>query len=95
MLFLETVPMKLCGRSRPALKACKDGLPYGSRTLRVSRVEGAQGYRTGSWLKKVSNVKGFKKFQRSEGFGVTRVKGFQGIKGNIFSLSPGHKGNHL
>ena len=45
-VVLETVPVKLNGRSHLAHKACKDGLSYGSRALWVSRVEGVQGFLT-------------------------------------------------
>ena len=44
MLFFETMPVKLYGTSHPASKVCKDGLPYGSQALSVSRVEGVQGF---------------------------------------------------
>ena len=70
MLFLETVHVKLYGRSRPAHKTCEDGLPYGSWALWVSRVGGDPGLITGS---KVLIV------QRSKGFRDPRDKGFQGI----------------
>ena len=89
MLFLETVHVKLYGRSRPAHKTCEDGLPYGLWTIWVSRVGGDPGLITGS---KVLMV------QRSKGFRVPRDKGFRvcrktyivypkGIKRTIFSLS--------
>ena len=98
MLFLETEPVKLHGRSRPARKICEDGLPYGSWTLWVSKVEGVQGFLVRFMLKKVSNVKGFKKFKGPRASGTQGIKGFkayrktslvylQGIKGTVFSLS--------
>ena len=43
-VVLETMPLKLHGRSHPVHKACKDGLPYGSRTTCMSRVEEVQGF---------------------------------------------------
>ena len=43
-VVLETMPVKLHGRSHPVHRACKDGLPYGSRTPWMSRVEGVRGF---------------------------------------------------
>ena len=63
MFFLETVPVKLYGTSHPAHKAIKSGLPYGSRTLWVSRVEGVPGFLTRfQAASKVPNVIDFKSF---------------------------------
>ena len=51
-IVLETVPVKLYDRSHPAHKACKDGLPYGSRTLWVSRDKKVQGSLTRAWFQR-------------------------------------------
>ena len=67
----ETMSVKLHGRSHQARKPCKDGLPYGSRALWVSRVEGVQGCLVRSIPKKFLNVKGFK---------CSKVRGLQGAK---------------
>ena len=72
MLFLETVHVKLYGRSRPAHKTCEYGLPYGPWSLWVSRAEGDQGLLVRFMLEKISNVKGFK---------GSKVQGLQGSKG--------------
>ena len=52
-VVLETMPVMLYGRSHPASKVCKDGPPYGSQTLCVSRVEGVQGFLTRLMASKV------------------------------------------
>ena len=41
-VVLETMPLKLHDRPHPVNKACKDGLPYGSRATRMSRAEEVQ-----------------------------------------------------
>ena len=41
-VVLETMPLKLHGRSHPGHNACKDRLPYGSRTTWMSNVEEVQ-----------------------------------------------------
>ena len=69
MLFLETVHVKLYGRSRPAHKPCEGGLPYGSWALWVSRVERDPELITGSKNLKVQGSKGFRD-PRDKGFQV-------------------------
>ena len=77
MLLFETKLMELYGRSHPAHKACKDGLPYGSRTLWVSRGEGIQEFLTRSWLERSQTSKVLKSFKGPRSSSFQWLKGFR------------------
>ena len=75
-VVLETIPVKLHGRSHLAPKVCKDGPPYGSQVLCVSRVVEVQGFITRFVAYK--RPQALEVLKKSKG---PRASGFQGIKG--------------
>ena len=67
------MPVKLHGRSHPVHNACKDRLPYGSRTTWMSRVEDVQGFL-------MSRVEGVQKFLRGHDLEGLDVKGLESVQ---------------
>ena len=79
MLFFETMPVKLYGRSHPAPKVYEGDLLSGSWTLWVSRVEGVKGFLRGSWLLRYNKSKVLTSFKGPKASGFhCEVHGFQG-----------------
>ena len=86
------MPVELHGRSRPAPRLYEGDLISGLWTLRVSGVEGVQGFLRGSWLQRSHESKIFKQFQGSQGSKGPKVNGSQGLIGfNGYQRSTGFR----
>ena len=83
--------VELHGRSHPAPRLYEGDLISGLWTLRVSGVEGVQGFLRGSWLQR-SNESKISTISRVLGFHGPRVNGSQGQNGfNGYQRSTGFR----